>query len=140
MTETALTAITPATRPRRTDHCVSARADVDCRMWDLALDALGPDHFAIALDLPGHGGSSPLAGHSIGGPIASLYGATHPAAAVVSIDAPIRMETFAQLLASLRSELEGGGFAEAWAVFQASFHAELPADAPRALLRAGDRV
>jgi pimeloyl-ACP methyl ester carboxylesterase len=188
MTETALTTIAPTTSPAaptssgrwaglagRSNRRQAAAGrqfvflhglTFDCRMWDLALDALGPDHLAIAFDLPGHGGSPPLAshdlasvvdaiheavldaeldspivvGHSIGGPIASLYGATHPAAAVMSIDAPIRMETFAQLLTSLRSELEGSGFAEAWAMFRASFHAELLADGPRALLRAGDRA
>jgi pimeloyl-ACP methyl ester carboxylesterase len=137
----------------------------DCRMWDFVLQALGSDHRAIAFDLPGHGGSPALAhpglaavaesihaavldaeldtpilvGHSIGGPLAAIYAAAYPAAAVVSIDAPIRVETFAQLLSSLRSQLEGDGFAAAWSMFQASFHLELLPDPARTLLQAGDR-
>jgi pimeloyl-ACP methyl ester carboxylesterase len=137
----------------------------DCRMWDPILGALGSDHRAIAFDLPGHGDSPALAqpglgavaesihaavvdaeldapivvGHSIGGPLAAIYAASYPAAAVVSIDAPIRLETFAQLLSSLRPQLEGDGFAAAWAMFQASFHLELLPDPARTLLQAGDR-
>src|SRR5207302_5681289 len=41
---------------------------------------------------------------------------------------------------SLRAQLEGSGFADAWAMFQSSFHAELLAEEPRALVRAGDRT
>lgn len=137
----------------------------DCRMWDPALQALGSEHRAIAFDLPGHGGSPALAqpglaavaesihaavvdaqldapivvGHSIGGPLAAIYAAAYPAAAVVSIDAPIRLETFAELLSSLRPQLESDGFAAAWSMFQASFHLELVPDPARALLQAGDR-
>lgn len=82
----------------------------DRLMWDPVLDALPAERHSIAFDLPGHG-SSPMAprpglaavvealhaavletgleapimvGHSIGGPIATLYAATHPAAGVVS--------------------------------------------------------
>ena len=137
----------------------------DCGMWQPIVDALAPAHRAIAFDLPGHGDSPALAqsglaavaesihaavldarldapivvGHSIGGPLAAIYAAAYPAAAVVSIDAPIRVEAFAQLLSSLRSQLEGDGFAAAWSVFQASFHLELLSDSERALLQAGDR-
>src|SRR5262245_28710496 len=75
----------------------------DRRMWDPVLGALPRGRRAIALDLPGHGGSSPLrgrglaaavdavreavvaarldspilVGHSIGGPIASIYAARY---------------------------------------------------------------
>jgi pimeloyl-ACP methyl ester carboxylesterase len=137
----------------------------DSRMWDPVLAALPPDHRSIAFDLPGHGHSPALpqhnlatvvaaihhavldaqldapilVGHSIGGPLAALYAAQHPAAAVVSVEAPIRLEPFAQLLRSLRSQLKGDGFAEAWSIFQASFHLELLPDPARALLQAGDR-
>ena len=137
----------------------------DSLMWDPVLNALPGDHRAIAFDLPGHGGSASLpnhchtavvevlheavvdadldapivVGHSIGGSLAISYAARHPATAVVSVDAPIRLEPFAQLLRSLRPQLEGDGFAEAWAIYQDSWHMELLPGADRALLGAGDR-
>jgi pimeloyl-ACP methyl ester carboxylesterase len=137
----------------------------DRRMWGPVLDALPAGHRAIAFDLPGHGDSAALAqdglaavaeainaavleagldapvvvGHSSGGAIAALYAARHPAAAVVSVDAPLRLEPFAQLLRSLRPQLAGDGFGDAWAIFQDSWHMELLPSEGRALLRAGDR-
>jgi pimeloyl-ACP methyl ester carboxylesterase len=137
----------------------------DNRMWGPVLDALPSSHRAIAFDLPGHGGSAPLpqhggavvadaiheavldagldapivVGHAIGGPLATLYAARHPAAAVVSVDAPVRLEPFAQLLRSLRSQLAGDGFRRAWAMYEDSWHVELLPDTDRALLRAGEK-
>jgi pimeloyl-ACP methyl ester carboxylesterase len=137
----------------------------DRRLWSPVLDALPPGHRAIAFDLPGHGDSAALprhsldvvakaiheavldaaldapivVGHSIGGALATIYAATHPAVAVVSVDAPVRLEPFAQLLRCLRPQLCGDGFGDAWAIYQDSWHMELLPDADRALLRAGDR-
>ena len=135
----------------------------DRLMWDPVMAALSEDHHAIALDLPGHGGSPTLerpgleavaealqeavldagggapiiVGHSIGGPIATIYAAKYPSAGVVSIEAPIRLEPFATLLRSLRPQLTGEGFAEIWARFQESWHVELVPAEWRDLLRAG---
>lgn len=137
----------------------------DRLMWDPVLDALPFGHRAIAFDLPGHGSSGALpkhghaavveavheavldagfdapilVGHAIGGSLATNYAVKHRAAGVVTVDVPIRLEGFAQLLRSLRHELAGDGFAEAWAIYQASWHMELLPVADRALLRAGDR-
>jgi pimeloyl-ACP methyl ester carboxylesterase len=137
----------------------------DSRMWGPVLDVLPPGHRAIALDLPGHGNSAALPhhglaavvetiheavvdvgldapiviGHAIGGQLATLYAARHPVVAVVSVEAPVRLEPFAQLLRSLRPQLAGDGFAEAWAIYQDSWHMELLPAADRALLVAGDR-
>jgi pimeloyl-ACP methyl ester carboxylesterase len=137
----------------------------DRHMWEPVLDALPAGHRAIAFDLPGHGGSPALpqqglavvaeaiheavleagldapivVGHSIGGPLANIYAARYPAAGVVTVTTPLRVEPFAQLLRSLRSQLAGDGFAEAWAIYQDSWHMELLTPAQRALLRAGDR-
>jgi pimeloyl-ACP methyl ester carboxylesterase len=137
----------------------------DNRMWGPVLDALPSSHRAIAFDLPGHGGSAPLpqhgggvvadaiheavldagldapivVGHAIGGPLATLYASRHPAAAVVSVDAPVRLGPFAQLLRSLHPQLAGDGFRQAWAIYQDGWHVELLPAADRALLRASDR-
>jgi pimeloyl-ACP methyl ester carboxylesterase len=138
----------------------------DHRMWDPVASALPSTHRAIAFDLPDHGESRSLpqpglgpvvdaihdavldagldapiiAGHSIGGPIASIYAATYPAAAVVSVDAPVRFEPFVQLLQSLRAQLTGDGFAQAWSMFQSSFHVELLPTATRALVQGAERT
>src|SRR5580765_8060116 len=99
----------------------------DRRMWYPVLDALPSSRHAIAFDLPGHGGSPALpegglvpvvdalhdaileagleapvlVGHSIGGPIAAVYASVHRSSGVVSIDAPIRFEPFADRLRAL---------------------------------------
>ena len=122
----------------------------DHRMWDSVLDALPPDHRAIAFDLPGHG-SSPsldrhnlaavveaiheavieadverpvLVGHSIGAVLASMYASRHPAAAVVNVDSPVRIEPFVRLVQSLAPQLTADGFDDAWGKFRASMHIE----------------
>ncbi len=138
----------------------------DRRMWDPVLDALPASRTALALDLPGHGGSPRLAerglqavvravqeavrdagleepvvvGHSIGGPLATLYAAEHPAAGVVSVEAPIRLEPFAALLRSLAPQLAGDGFERAWSAFREGFMTERVPARWRPLLRAGDRA
>ena len=137
----------------------------DHRMWGPVLDALPAGRWAVAFDLPGHGSSAKVPhrglavvveaiheavleagldapiviGHAIGGALATIYATKHPSAAVVSVDAPVRVEPFAQLLRSLRPQLAGDGFEAAWAIYQDSWHMELLSDADRALLGAGDR-
>ena len=136
----------------------------DHRMWDPVLEALPGDHRAIALSLPGHGGSPALevkglepvvaaiheavlddgaeapilVGHSIGGPLASMYAATFPSRGVISIEAPIRLEPLAAQLQSLRTQLTGEEFAGTWARFRDSWRMDLVPDDFRALLRAGE--
>jgi pimeloyl-ACP methyl ester carboxylesterase len=123
----------------------------DRRMWYPVLDALPVGTHAIAFDLPGHGGSDPIAGvglapvvsavhaaileagleapivvgHSIGGPVAALYGSLHSVSAVVSVEAPMRFEPFAQHMRSLAPMLTGDGFEEAWASYRASWRLDL---------------
>lgn len=124
----------------------------DHHVWDPVIEALPSSHPAIAFDLPGHGSSVSLlraglapaidaihaavreaklewpilVGHSIGGPLATLYAAQHPTAGILSIDdVPRRVEHFAELLRSLQAQLEGDGFASVRAMFQASMHMEL---------------
>jgi pimeloyl-ACP methyl ester carboxylesterase len=134
-------------------------------MWDPIMEALPCNHHAIAVDLPGHGGSpalpehdletvaaaihaavqdagmeSPIVvGHSIGGPIASLYAVKYPAAAVVSIDAPALIAPFAHFVQSLAPQLSGDAFHETWSVFRESMHIERVPEITRGPLRVGER-
>jgi pimeloyl-ACP methyl ester carboxylesterase len=137
----------------------------DRRMWDPVLAALPAGQRAIAFDLPGHGGSAMslerglmpvvealheavvdagitepvMVGHSIGGPIAGIYAATYATAAVVSVEAPIRLERFAPAMTAALPQLTGDGFAEAWSWFAQGMRAELLPPERRALLAAGRR-
>ena len=120
----------------------------DRRLWEPVLAALPADTPAVALDLPGHGHEPPLSepglepvadwlhgaltasgieapivvGHSIAGPIATIYAFEHPTAGVVSVDASIHFEPFAAGLRALRPQLAGSHFDTAWAVYQESMH------------------
>jgi pimeloyl-ACP methyl ester carboxylesterase len=130
------------------------------RMWYPVLDALPPQVHAIAFDLPGHGGSDPLSGsgfapavaalheaileagleqpivvgHSIGGPIAALYGAFHPVSAIVSVEAAMRFEPFAEQMRALAPMLAGADFDRAWEFYRESWRLDLLTDGERAFL------
>lgn len=138
----------------------------DHRMWEPALELLPRNHRALAFDLPGHGESAQLAepglapvveavheavleadlgqpivvGHSIGGPLAAIYASTYPAAAAVSIEAPVRVEPFAGLLDSIRSRLTAEGFDDVWTFFRRDMQADAVPAQYRKLLSAGDRA
>jgi len=136
----------------------------DSRMWQPVLQELPAAHRAIALDLPGHGGSPPfeghglavvveavhaavaaagadapiVVGHSIGGPVASIYASMHPSAGIVSIEAPIRLEPFAAMLDEMAPQLAGPGFAGFWSRLNAGLMAERVPPQYQELLRQAD--
>jgi pimeloyl-ACP methyl ester carboxylesterase len=57
---------------------------------------------------------------------------------VVSVNVPVRLEPFARLLRSLRSQLAGDGFAEAWAMYRDSWQTELLSTADRLRVELGE--
>jgi pimeloyl-ACP methyl ester carboxylesterase len=67
-------------------------------------------------------------------PIAGIYASSYPASGVVSVDAPVRFEPFAEQLRTLRPQLEGEGFDRAWEFFRESMRLDLLDDAQRAYL------
>ena len=140
----------------------------DRTTWCPVLDELAvvdPERRTVALDLPDHGDSAPLAshdledvvaavhraveaaglgspvvvGHSISGVIASIYAALHPTAGVVVVDSSLRVGPFAELVRSLGPALRGPGYAEAWRQFEASMHAELLPAGAQEVVRATAR-
>ncbi len=80
-----------------------------------------------------------LVGHSTGGALATVYATRHPATAVVSVNAPVRLEAFARLLRSLHPQLAGDRFGEAWAMYRDSWQLELLPAGYRSSLGAGNR-
>jgi pimeloyl-ACP methyl ester carboxylesterase len=136
----------------------------DHTMWQPALDELAgvdPARRSLALDLPGHGRSSPSAsyriddvvasvraavteaglqspvvvGHSISAVIASVYGSRHPVSAVVNVDQPLRVEPFAEFVHSLRPRLESPAFPQVWQMFSDSMGIDLLPEDAQLLLR-----
>ncbi len=156
----------PTHAPRSTGRAPT-RTDLRPPHVGPVLSALPKGRRAIAFDLPGHGGSPGLTttagltpvveavhravidadldppimvGHSIGGPLASMYAANYPAAAVVSVEAPIRLEPFAELLRSIRPQLEGEAFPATWGILRDSWQMELLPAGPRELLHVADHA
>jgi pimeloyl-ACP methyl ester carboxylesterase len=137
----------------------------DHRMWEPVLAALPQGARAIAPDLPGHAGvplvdgrglqpvadrlhdvvaasgleRPVLVGHSIAGPIATIYAGTYPVAGVVTVDVSMRFEPFAAGLQALRPQLAGAGFDAGWQMLKDSMRMDRVPAEHRELIRAGDR-
>ena len=111
----------------------------DRRMWGPLVQVLD-GRLAVALDLPGHGGSARrdsydlrdvadvvhgavtaaglrppvLVGHSIGAVVATVYAARHPARAVLDIDQPLLAGGFGELLREVEPVLRGPDHLSVW--------------------------
>ena len=125
----------------------------DHTMWLPALAELrntDPDRHALALDLPGHGGSPAwprydldnvaaavhaavtaarlpepvIVGHSMAAVIATVYAARYPARGVVNVDQWLLVEEYA-----------AADLAAAWRLFEDSMHADVLPEEARKLLR-----
>lgn len=137
----------------------------DRRTWRPVVDAfrtIDDDRRLVALDLPGHGESSPcpphdlphvaaivhdaledggveapvMVGHSLAGALVSMYASTFPSAGVVNVDQPPVIAPFAELLKSIEPQLRGPAFEEVWPIFFRSFKTELLPSAARELVEA----
>jgi pimeloyl-ACP methyl ester carboxylesterase len=136
----------------------------DRRTWEPTLRelaAIDPDRRVVALDLPGHGGSQRresyhmseiaavvhdavtdagleapvLAGHSIGGLLATIYAATYPSRGVVNVDQPLLVGSFAERLRQAESMLRSPAYGDIWNMMLASMHIELLPPAAHELVR-----
>ncbi|MFD5574436.1 alpha/beta fold hydrolase [Streptomyces cadmiisoli] len=139
----------------------------DRRHWHPVLDELragGEEHRTLALDLPGHGGSPRwpahqlrdvteavhraaveagfgrpvVVGHSIGGVLATLYAATHPAAGVVNIDQPLLAGPFAEMLRRNEQVLRSEDCLRVWDELISTMGVEQLAPAARELVASAD--
>lgn len=113
--------------------------------WDPIVDRLRDRFRCLAVDLPGHGGSTgsgadPLAviarihativanavvrpvvvGHSAGALHATAYAAAHDTAGSINVDQPLRVSPFAGLVQQLAPALRGLDFVSAFEPFAAS--------------------
>ncbi|MFC8076444.1 alpha/beta fold hydrolase [Streptomyces sp. NPDC057307] len=124
------------------------------------LDAVDPGRLVLALDLPGHGGSAPrpsyhldevalqvrdaateagfdtpvVVGHSLGGALATVYAAAHPAAAVVNIDQPLLAGPFRDVLLRAEPVLRSPAYGEVWEAMLRSMQIDLLPPAARELV------
>ena len=126
------------------------------------LQRIDPGRRVIAIDLPGHGHSPDqpayeldtivgqihrvveeagitapvVAGHSVGGLLATIYAARYPTRGVVNIDQPLETARFATFVSSLAERLRGPEFPVVWQMFYDGFHVELLPPAAQDLVRA----
>ena len=136
----------------------------DRGMWGPLVDVLG-GRWAVALDLPGHGESHRrdsydlrevadvlheavvaagarrpvLVGHSIGGVLATIYAANHPARAVLNIDQPLLVGPFGEMLRSVEPVLRGPDYLSVWSKILAGLGIEQLSPQLRELLRSTPR-
>lgn len=115
----------------------------DRHQWDpfaRALAEIDPGRRVLAVDLPGHGDAphwesygaedvvdalhdavagagleAPVVvGHSLGGVLAGIYAARHPARAVVDVDQPLLVGGFGDFLRQAEPTLAGPGWRQIW--------------------------
>ena len=111
----------------------------DRRTWRPIIEELDGSVASIAIDLPGHGGSSGrptrvedvaeqihrlleslaierpvVVGHSMGAAVAGLYASTYPARGIVVVDQATEMLPFAQMLQQIAPMLRGPAFSQVW--------------------------
>ncbi|GAA4589329.1 alpha/beta fold hydrolase [Planotetraspora phitsanulokensis] len=136
----------------------------DRRQWGPVLNELATvegDRRALALDLPGHGGSprrdsyrldevvgvlhqavteagldAPIVvGHSLGGVLATIYAATYPARGVVNVDQPLLVGGFGEVLRRAEPVLRSPAYGEVWNSMLARMHIDLLPPEARELVR-----
>jgi pimeloyl-ACP methyl ester carboxylesterase len=113
--------------------------------WRPIVERLGDDVCSVAIDLPAQGDSagSPadladvaalvhrlverlgiedpvIVGHSMSGRVAMIYAAAYPARGAVTVDFPVNVVAFVQLVQRLQPALTGPDFAEAFEPVQRS--------------------
>lgn len=136
----------------------------DRRQWGPVrreLASRDPERRVVAFDLPGHGGSprrdsydldevaavvhdavteagltAPIVvGHSLGGVLATVYGATYPVRGVVNVDQPLLVGGFAEILRRAEPVLRSPDRGEIWDFLIAGMRPEAVPDDVRGLVQ-----
>jgi pimeloyl-ACP methyl ester carboxylesterase len=135
------------------------------RTWDPVVDQLRNRFRCVAVDLPGHGGSTGsgadpaavcervhatavaagldqplLVGHSAGALIATGYAGRYPAAGVVNVDQTVAVARFAGFVQGLEPALRGPDFAAAFAPFRAAIGVDRLPEPERSRVAATQRI
>jgi pimeloyl-ACP methyl ester carboxylesterase len=135
------------------------------KTWDPIIDRLRDRFRCVAVDLPGHGGSTgsgadprttcariratadaagigaPLVvGHSAGALTATGYAAMFPATGVINVDQTLVVEGFAGFVQQLAPALRGPDFASAFAPFRSSIGVDRLAEPERSRVAATQRI
>ncbi len=118
--------------------------------WDPVLDQLTDRFRCIAVDLPGHGGSTGLphtleetglrihalvsdlgierpivVGHSLGGIEATMYASIFPVSGVINVDQPLDVRPFVGFIQQMAPALQGPDFAAAFEPIRQQIGVEL---------------
>ncbi|MFJ9795480.1 alpha/beta fold hydrolase [Streptomyces sp. NPDC101145] len=117
----------------------------DRRTWRPVVDELDGAVTSIAVDLPGHGGSSAgptrlddvaeaihrlleslgverpvVVGHSMAAAVAGLYASAHPARGILLVDQATEVLPFARMLHRIAPMLHGPAFHQVWSNIEKS--------------------
>lgn len=137
----------------------------DRRTWRPVVDELNGAVTSIAVDLPGHGGSSApparledvaerlhrlleslaverpvVVGHSMAAGVAGLYASAHPARGIVLVDQATEVLPFARMVHQIAPMLRGPAFQQVWTRMDSSLGLDRLPEPTRALVLAAHRV
>ncbi|CAL9349506.1 alpha/beta hydrolase [Streptomyces sp. NPDC030392] len=137
----------------------------DRRTWRPVVDELDGAVTSIAVDLPGHGGSSAgptrlddvaeaihrlleslgverpvVVGHSMAAAVAGLYASAHPARGILLVDQATEVLPFARMLHRIAPMLHGPAFHQVWPNIEKSLGLDRIPDPTRALVLGTHRV
>lgn len=137
----------------------------DRSTWEAIVDRLADRFTCLAIDLPGHGGSEGpprpfddvalavhqllgelgieppvVVGHSMGGGLAGIYAAHHPARGLVMVDQAPYVRPFAAMVHQLEPALRSEKFRAAFEPIRQTIGVELLPEPQRTSILAGQRI
>jgi pimeloyl-ACP methyl ester carboxylesterase len=137
----------------------------DRSTWEVIIERLADRFTCVAVDLPGHGGSSGtpgsmtevalgihdllgglgvgrpvVVGHSMGAAVAAIYSAHHPTRGLVMVDQAPYIRPFAVMLRQFEPALRGENFRDAFEPIRKTIGVELLPEPQRSSILARQRI